>query len=168
MIRQWFILGMLSLLAAGLFWDFLNKAVLYSPLAEMESTEKAADEKAVSEDAFKSAWGKEILENNLFSPQRIASSAAKDIEPIEKIEPSIERIVKDTPIPILNLSGIIENQHGELVAYIQKDKDEAVPLREGDRLDEFKVVEITNRKVKLLFRGEEITLTLSQIETLTR
>jgi hypothetical protein len=115
-----------------------------------------------------SAWGQEILENNLYSPQRLASSAAKDIEPIEKIEPSIERIVKDTPIPILNLSGIIENQHGELVAYIQKDKDEAVPLREGDRLDEFKVVEITNRKVKLLFRGEEITLTLSQIETLTR
>lgn len=168
MIRQWFILGVLSLLAAGLFWDFLNKAALYSPLAEMESTEKSVDEKAVSEAAFKSAWGKEILENNLFSHQRIAGGVPKDIKPVNQIDPITERITKPGRIPILTLSGIIENQYGELVAYIQKDKDDAVPLRKGDRLDEFKVVEITDRSVQLLFRGEDIILKLTQIETLTR
>jgi hypothetical protein len=169
MIRQWFILGVLFLLTALLFWDFVNKSLLYSPLTEIESIERAADGKAISEAAFKAAWGKEILEKNLFSPQRNAASVPKDTVPKETIEqPVLERKLIEAPIPILSLSGIIENQFGELIAYIQKDKDEAVPLREGDRLGEFKVVEITDRSVQLLFRGEEIILTLSQIETLTR
>lgn len=168
MIRQWFILGVLSLLTAALFWDFVNKAVLYDPLAEIESIERAVDEKAVSKAAFKAAWGKEILEMNLFSPERSAKSVPREAGLPKTVEPVLEKKTAEAPIPILSLSGIIENQFGELVAYIQKNKEEAVPLRKGDSLDDFEVVEITDRSIQLLFRGEEINLTLSQIETLTR
>jgi hypothetical protein len=172
MIRQWFILSVLFLVTAGLLWNFVTEVLLYSPLEKIQATEKDPQEKAITEADFKAAWGPEIHSANLFSLRRGVPPKRPKVrvtKPPKPVTPPPPKAVKPTPRrPVLKLNGIIVNQFGEYVAYIVRNSQAAVPLREGDVLDDIQVISINERAVKLMWLEEEIELSLSKIETLTR
>ncbi len=159
MIRKAFILGVLSITTLALLWDFVAEALLYNPFAQIGGIERAVEAKVKSEDVFKPAWGTEILKRNLFSQER--SPAPKPAPPAagERAENAPEPPVR----PDVSLTGIILNQFGEYVAYVRIGREEPVPLRYGDELDNIKVAEITERKATLTWNDETIILTMENI-----
>lgn len=160
MIRKAFILGVLSITTLALLWNFVAEALLYNPFAQMGGIEKAVEAKVKSEDVFKPAWGTEILKRNLFSQER--SPAPKPAPPPDGGR--VEQPPEPPPArPDVSLTGIVLNQFGEYVAYVQIGREEPVPLRYGDELDNIKVAEITERKATLTWNDETIILTLENI-----
>jgi hypothetical protein len=163
MIRRWFILAVLCVITAIIMWDFVTKTLLYNPIADIQSTERPELEPVTAEEEFRHAWGVEIVENNLFSPQR---GYTPPPPPVTKFEPEVKE-VKPPPLrPNLTLNGIIFNQFGEYVAYIKVDNERTVPLREGDMVASARVLKIHERSVEVEWNGEIISLALSKIKTI--
>jgi hypothetical protein len=162
MIRRWFILAVLCVVSAALLWNFVRDVLLYNPLAEIRSTEKPVSEKPVSKGDFSLAWGREIVEKNLFSPERgyTGSSAPRpNGRPAETSRP-IEEERRERPRFTLN--GIILNQFGEYVAYLERANGPALSVREGDVYEGATVLRIHERAVEMLWNGEIIILQLSK------
>jgi hypothetical protein len=160
---------LLFFLMASLVWGFITESLLYSPLEKIQSAEKEPEGKKITKADFKAAWGAVIYKNNLFSPKRGAPPVRPPSETVVTPPPAPQEKPKPPPVrPVLKLNGIIVNQYGEYVAYIVKNAESAVRAREGDTLGDVKVVSIDERTVKLLWLNEEIVLSLSQIEELTR
>jgi hypothetical protein len=165
MIRQWFILAVLCAVTTVIAWDFVTKSLLYSPIAEIQSAEKPEQEQAAPIKEFRHVWGREIVNSNLFSPQRGYTPP-----PVVKAEPAVieEEVKMPVPRPNFNLNGIILNQFGEYVAYIQVDNERAMPVREGDSFAGAKVLKILERSVEMEWNGETIWLALSKIKTINK
>ncbi|MBI4823694.1 MAG: hypothetical protein HY805_05635 [Nitrospirae bacterium] len=140
---------------------------MYNPLEEIETAEKALKEgekKALP--YYKPSWGKEIHERNVFSPKR------SEVEPLSLVlTPKNANIVSLLPPaekPLLNLKGIIRNEHGEYIALIEKGTEKAIPLRKGDRIGDVLVVEIRERTVDLMWNEEKIRLSMEKVKTIKR
>lgn len=167
MIRQWFVIGVMLVITTGAFVNFANKALLYNPLARIEQTEMASNDKAITQQEYKAAWGLEILQNNLFSKAR-GGSIETPVTPNTDAPDRQDMQEQLDEKPQLSLSGIIVNQYGEFVAYIKKQNDAAVPYMIGDVIDEVIIENINDRSVQFIWYGEKFELSLSKIETLTR
>jgi hypothetical protein len=159
MIRKWFIMGVLVLLCAFVFTEFLSHAVFYDPMEEVKGVEKTKVEEVKPEEAFRKAWRSAIRRRNLFSPSRSAEEPRPVVE--TRPEPPKPPPPPPPPQPRFTLNGIIVNQYGEYVAYVQKGNEQPMALREGDRLGDTRVVSITETAVELRWMNETITLTLS-------
>lgn len=166
MMRQGFIVVALAAVVAVLLWNFITGAVLYDPLDRIKAVEKDVTERAMSKEDFQAAWGPEIQERNLFSPQRGAPPPAP--EPAELTPTPPEEILPPPVQPDFSLSGIIRNDFGELIAYVKVGQSEPVPVRQGDSIDDAEVVEVTDRTVRLRWNEENIDLSLTHIEELTK
>jgi hypothetical protein len=161
MIRRWFILILLSVVVLVLMIDFYNIVKDYNPLLEIEinsnkiGTIYGKDGLPV----FKAGWTKEILDNNLFSPTR---------NPVLP-KPQVQLKPADMPKrPELSLKGIVLDSFEEYVAYIEKDRAKAIPVRKGDRLDDVEVMDIKQRSVELRWNEEIISLSLDKIKTIKK
>ncbi|MDP2168031.1 MAG: hypothetical protein Q8J64_06850 [Thermodesulfovibrionales bacterium] len=146
-----------------LMWNFYNEAIVYDPLGEIEKVEQASEDgSAKTLPSFKSAWGREISDKNLFSPAR------GSYVPPPPLPVAVPKAEDPKQRPVFGLRGIIRNQFGEYVALIEKDNARPVPLRKGDRLEDVLVVNLDERTATLLWNGEEIRLNLSKIRKLKR
>lgn len=161
MIRRWFILGILSFVMVSLLWNFYREVVVYNPIEDIEKTELIRKDKIRTRTAFRHAWGKEIVEKNPFSRLRKHSVTTLQEPVVGTEEP---QPVKEPKRLVLKLSGIILNQFGEYVAYIQKGREAARPLRKGDVFDGILVVDIQQRAVELLWNGQEIRLSMEKMK----
>lgn len=160
MIRGRFLLGILLLLMLSLLWNFYVEVVAYDPFEGIEETGRDGDDLGGSSGALKYAWGREIEDKNLFSKSRKAETPAP--QPVVEAEP--EPPPKERPR--LRLNGIIRDQFGEHVAYIQRGNSVLPPLRKGDRVDDLLVVDVKDRDVVLSWEGEEIKLSMAKVKTL--
>lgn len=166
MIRRWVIIGILFSLMLILLSNFYQEAVVYNPLDEVETKEKALKEgekKALQ--AYELSWGKEIHEKNIFSSKR---SAPEPLPLVVSPKNANTLSIAPTERPILNLRGIIRNEHGEYVALIEKGTEKAIPLRKGDRIGDVLVVEIKERTVDLKWNEENIRLSMEKVKTIKR
>lgn len=166
MMRRWFILGILMLVMVILLRNFYLEVVVYDPLKEIESAEKATKEgEKMAGAVFEEVWGDEIHEKNLFSPMRGHLPEPSQVLMVPK---GVEADIKPPERPILSLKGIIRNQFGEYIAIIEKGNAKAMPLRKGDMLDDVLVVEIKEKVVELMWNNENIRLSMEKVKTLKR
>jgi hypothetical protein len=156
MIRK-LLLGAVVVLFLYTVWNFYTEALSYDPMTEITAKQpkiKGTEGKAA---AYSSAWSTEILEKNLFSPNRTY------------LEP--KPIVFTAPVPPprrpeLALRGIVQNSSGEYVAYIEIDKAKAAPMRKGDKLEDVEVIDISARGVVLQWNKETINMSIEKVRTL--
>lgn len=160
MIMRRVILVFLCLAVLVLSVDMYKEAIIYNPLKDIEiSGREAANNGKKALPVFEAAWGKEIADNNLFSSTR---------SPVQP-KPQLQGKAAEPPKrPEMNLKGIILDQFGEYVAYIEKDKVKAVPVRKGDRFDDVEVVDVQQKSVELKWNEEKILLSLDRIRTIKR
>ena len=161
MIIRWVILVFLCLAVLVLSVDMYKEAIIYNPLKSIEiSGREAANNGKKALQVFEAAWGREIVDNNLFSSTR-SPVQPKPLQPQGKAAEPPKR-------PDMNLKGIILDQFGEYVAYIEKDKAKAVAARKGDRFDDVEVVDVQQKSVELRWNEENIVLSLDRIKTIKR
>ena len=160
MIIRWVILVFLCLAVLVLSIDMYKEAIIYNPLKNIEiSGREAANNGKKALQVFEAAWGREIVDNNLFSSTR------SPVQPKPQLQGKAAEPAKR---PEMNLKGIILDQFGEYVAYIEKDKVKAVPVRKGDRFDDVEVVDVQQKSVELKWNEEKILLSLDRIRTIKR
>jgi len=161
MIIRWVISGFLCLAVLVLSVDMYKEAIIYNPLKSIEiSGREAANNGKKALPVFEAAWGREIVDNNLFSSTR---------SPVQPPPPQPQGQAAEPPKrPDMNLKGIILDQFGEYIAYIEKDKVKAVPVRKGDRFDDVEVVDVQQKSVELRWNEENILLSLDRIKTIKR
>ncbi len=135
---------------------------MYNPLDGIDIVikEKSAGDMTESMPMFAKGWSKDIVDSNLFSPARSYIQPKQSLLQIKQVEPPRR--------PELNLKGIALDQSGEYIAYIEKDKAKAIPLRKGDKLDDVEVVEVRQKSVDLKWNEEAISLSLEKIKTIKR
>lgn len=161
MIIRWVISGFLCLAVLVLSVDMYKEAIIYNPLKSIEiSGREAANNGKKALPVFEAAWGREIVDNNLFSSTR-SPVQPPPLQPQGKAAEPPKR-------PDMNLKGIILDQFGEYIAYIEKDKVKAVPVRKGDRFDDVEVVDVQQKSVELRWNEENILLSLDRIKTIKR
>ncbi len=160
MIRRWFILVFLCLIILILLKDLYREAIVYNPLRGIEAkVQEAINNSGKVLPVFESGWGKEIAENNLFSPSRSPVQPKSQIQ-MKGVEPPKK--------PEMHLKGIVLDQSGDYIAYIEKDKAKAVPVRKGDKLDDVEVIDIKEKSVDLKWNEETISLSISKIKTIKK
>lgn len=159
MIIRWVILVFLCLAVLVLSVDMYKEAIIYNPLESVEiSGREAANNGKKALQVFEAAWGREIVDNNLFSSTR---------SPVQPKPQQLQGKAAEPPKrPDMNLKGIILDQFGEYVAYIEKDKAKAVAARKGDRLDDVDVLDVQQKSVELRWNEENILLSLERIKTI--
>ncbi|MBI4684021.1 MAG: hypothetical protein HY755_02355 [Nitrospirae bacterium] len=135
---------------------------MYNPLNGIEADKRnSMGEQKQKLSALETGWSKDIIDKNLFSPLRGYVPPPPKPKIVKPVEPPPRR-------PELSLRGIVQDQFGEYVAYVEKDRDLPVPLKKGDRLEDVEVVSIDQKNVELKWREETIALTLNKIKTITR
>jgi hypothetical protein len=142
-------------------WNFYKEALSYNPLSGIPEKTRTTDKDTTSISLleFKTGWSKGILEKNLFSPSRTY------IKP----KPISEFTIPPPPKrPELVLKGIILDMFGEYVAYIEKDRAKAIPVRKGDSIEDVEVIEVTDRKTILKWNEETIELKMDKIKTISK
>ena len=159
MIIRWVVLAFLCFAVLVLSIDMYKEAIIYNPLKSIEiSGREAANNGKKALPVFEAAWGREIVENNLFSSTR---------SPVQPPPPQPQGKAAEPPKrPDMNLKGIILDQFGEYIAYIEKDKAKAVAARKGDRLDDVDVLNVQQKSVELRWNEENILLSLERIKTI--
>ena len=165
MIRRWFILGILAVVMVSLLWNFYREVVVYHAMDAVQKTREISKVPQTSIPLYKPAWNKKIVSKNLFSklrgytpppPPPSAKPAEPELPPVVLVPPE------------LNLSGIILDQYGEYIAFIQKDGGSPKRVRKGDSFDGILVVDIAVREVKLLWNDEELNLSMKKIRTVPK
>jgi hypothetical protein len=148
----------------SLLWNFYREVVVYHAMDAVKKTEKPAKEATQPPEPYKPIWDKKIVSKNLFS--KLRGYTPPPPPPTEFAEPELP------PIPLvppeLNLSGIILDQYGEYIAFIQKDGGSPKRVRKGDTFDGILVVDISVREVKLLWNDEELNLSMKKIKTVPK
>jgi hypothetical protein len=164
MIRRWFILGILVLVMVSLLWNFYREVVVYHAMDAVKETQAEAKRAPKQAPQYSPAWDEGIINNNLFGKSRnYIAKQAPIIDEGEVETPAVELVPPD-----LNLNGIILDQYGEFVAFIQEGQGKPKRARKGDEIAGALVVDITAREVKLLWNDEEITLSMKKIQTVPR
>lgn len=162
MIRRLCMLSLMVVLFIYVSWNFYKEALSYNPLSGIPERTRTTDKDTVSIALleFKTGWSKDILEKNLFSPSRTY------IEP----KPISEFTIPLPPPkrPELVLKGIILDMFGDYIAYIEKDRAKAIPVRKGDSIEDVEVIDVTDRKTILKWNGEIIELKMDKIKTISR
>lgn len=166
MIRRWFLLGLLCLAVFALFKNMYKEAIMYNPMdgiqADSRATIKDGDH---ASPVFEAAWSKEIIDNNLFNPTR--TPFQPQLPPHVKSQADI-KAVELPKRPDLQLKGVVLDQSEDLIAYIEKDRAKAVPVRKGDKLDDVEVIDVQQKSVELKWNEEIISLTLERIKTIKK
>lgn len=149
-----------------LLWDFASNALFYHPLEKHVSLQKNDDAQTMGETPqHETSWGTAIVEKNLFSETRTSRSATTtpDYESRATSEPvaSMQQEQLTEVRPNVKLSGIIKNQFGEYIVYLQVASDAPVGLRRGESLMDLKVVDIEKRKVTLKWKDSTFELSMS-------
>jgi hypothetical protein len=156
--------GMLAVIAF-LFvytaWDFYAGALRYDPLADVTVKKSRAHGFEMSVPKYEKSWGKEIYEKNVFSPARGYVPPPKPFVPPPPPPPPPPKK------PDMDLKGIVLDPSGDWIAYISIDNANALPLRKGDKTNDVEVVDINEMSVVLKWNGENITLSLNRIKTIT-
>lgn len=132
----------------------------YDPLAEARaSVGETAERFAIlpSKD-FVPVNAQEIFDNNLFDPSRKGYRPPPP-RPKPKPKPAPAPVPPPT-MPRISLKGIIETPSGERKALLEIEGDRARSLRAGDVAGEFEVVEIGVLELKLLWRGEPVSINI--------
>ena len=160
MIRKNALLAAVLLLFIFISWNFYVKALSYDPLKESRAKQiKPRKTGAETSMKYTPAWSKEIHEKNLFSPNRTF------IEP----KPVVTMpFVPPPKRPELILKGIVLDNFGDYVAYIEIERSKAIPMRKGDKTDEIELVDISERKVVLKWNAENINLSIEKVKTINR
>jgi hypothetical protein len=141
-------------------WDFYAGAVRYDPLADVSTVKRRMQAVEISVPKYSPAWGKAILEKNLFSSSR-GYVEPKPVAPPPPPPPP-------PPVkPNMDLEGIVLDPEGEYVAFISFDKAGAVAMRKGDSISDVELVDINEMSVVVKWNGENITLSLNRIKTIT-
>jgi hypothetical protein len=125
-------------------------AALYDPLAELDMSieETSPQEKFVNE--FRTTWEANIIEKNLFSPERKRPSAKLNVNTkYEEIKP-----------PEIVLKGVMLTRSGLYEAYIEVEKNQPVLVREGQTLEDIYVMGIKEKTVTLKWKNKIIKLDL--------
>ncbi len=159
MIRKLCMLSLMVVLFIYVSWDFYKEALSYNPMSGIPEKARTVDKNIVSISPleFKTGWSKDILGKNLFSPSRTY------------IEPKPISIPLPPPKrPELVLKGIILNMFGDYVAYIEKDRAKAIPVRKGDSIEDVEVIDVTDRKAILKWNEETIELKMDKIKTISK
>ncbi len=156
MIRQWTIVAALGIALAMLSWNFIQKVVLYDPMAGVTQTGQAKQQESVAATSHKRAWGRDIKEKNLFSQQRKPTPVRMDEqapEPVGRTE-----VRPPEPMPAIILNGIIINPDGSYTAYIKVGDNPTMGARVGDVMHGISVITIEERQVELDWQGNGLTL----------
>ncbi len=163
MIRKNFMLVLVILLFLYMVWNFYSEALKYDPLSEV-SVRKYSPREAdiILSSEYSKAWSKEIFEKNLFSPNRTYKNQ-KAIPDATKgpVEPPQKR-------PEVGLEGIVLDIYGDYIAYVVIDDSKAIPMRKGDKVENFELFDISERKVMLKWKTEMIQINLDKIKTIKR
>jgi hypothetical protein len=155
--------GMLAVvLALFLYtaWDFYAGAVRYDPLTDVSLKKSKTRPLEVSAPKYSPSWGTAIYEKNLFSPSR------GYVEP----KPAVAPPPPPPPPPVkpeMDLQGIVLDAHGEYIAFISFNKGRVIPMRKGDNINDVEIVDINEMSVVVKWNGENITLSLNRIRTIT-
>jgi type II secretory pathway component PulC len=161
MNKQKAITWSLLILLIALLWDFGNRAILYSPLTlTQDITRPPIPERQNNGKVAEPAWGPEIVNRNLFSKSRSVRVSTPAPAPTKKPSPSMIEQKKEVR-PEFTLSGIIQNQSGEDIAYIIFNGQNPIGIRVGEELGGAKLTRIDKRSVTMNWRGSEIKLSLS-------
>ncbi len=141
-------------------WDFYANALSYDPLANV--TVRASKVRTLDPviSKYRQWWAKEIYEKNVFSPARGYVEPKPFVPPPPPPPPPPKK-------PDMDLKGIVLDPYGEWIAYVSIDRANAVALRKGDKTNDIEVVDITESAVVLKWNGENITLSLNRIKTIT-
>lgn len=158
MIRQWTIIGALALALAALSWNFVQRVLLYDPAEGYAQSGQATEANKTPEAKHKKAWGREIKDRNLFNPNRETSAVAREVEAPSQVARDV--VVFPDTMPVVTLSGIIENPDGSYTAYIKVGDNPLSGVRVGDLMHEISVNGIVERRVELDWRGNSISLSL--------
>lgn len=156
----------LTALLALLMWDFVGKAFFYDPLAQL-APQQEQDETELRDETplYEQAWGADIVKKNLFSETRTSRNSAPS--PINKSQTTsmpVAPLQQEQPTevrPRVKLSGIIKNQFGEYVVFLQFDNESTMGARAGETVMGLKVVEIEKRKVTLKWKDSTFELSMS-------
>lgn len=163
MIRRLCMLSLMVVVFLYVLWNFYKEALSYNPLSGIPEEIRTANKDTTSTTSiplleFKTGWSKGILEKNLFSPSRTY------IEP----KPISEFTLPPPKRPELVLKGIILDMFGDYIAYIEKDKAKAIPVRKGDSIEDVEVIDVTDRKTILKWNEEIIELKMDKIKTISK
>jgi hypothetical protein len=141
-------------------WDFYAGALQYNPLANLSVKKTKTQAFEISAPKYSPSWGAVIYEKNLFSPARGYVAPKPYVPPPPPPPPPPVK-------PDMDLQGIVLDPDGEYVAYISFNKAKAVPAMKGDEINDVEVVDINEMAVMLKWNGENITLSLNRIKTIT-
>ncbi len=138
---------------------FYQNVIKYKPIyvttkkGEIEKSEKIVQE------AKKVSVDKNLLEKNLFNPDRTYVKKTEEKETTEEVEAPKQ-------MPQITLKGIVQNQYDEYIAIISINNKKPIMLRVGEKVEDIEVVEISDRVVEINWLGEPITLTMDKIKNL--
>ncbi|MEW6107563.1 MAG: hypothetical protein AB1632_00115 [Nitrospirota bacterium] len=141
-------------------WNFYLKAVRYDPLKDLGIKTAGTNETGIiNVTSYKPGWSGDIYEKNLFSPFR-SYAEPRPVLPSDIPLPPPRK-------PELALKGIVLNQFGEYVAYLEIDKSKPMPMRKGDKIEGVELFDISERKVMIKWNAETINLSLDKIKTIS-
>ncbi len=160
MIRKIIMLSMITVLFVYVLAYFITDAMLYDPFSGSVPKEfKPEQDDFAMIPPYAPAWNSMIYEKNLFSPSR---SYMRSVIP---------RKTPDIPPPArpeIALKGIIIDAFGDYIAYVTIDRQKAVPMRKGDKIEDVELVDISGRKIVLQWNTEKINLTMDKIKTIVK
>ncbi len=159
MIRKLAMLFLMAGVAIFSAWKFYVNALAYDPLDEEAVKHAKIKESVVTKSVYAPAWGEEIHEKNLFSPQR----SYQEPKPVPVGPPPVELPKR----PELVLKGIVLDTFGDYVAYVEINQARATPLRKGDKIEGVEVSDVTEKKVVLKWYTEMITMSIEKVKTLS-
>lgn len=169
MIRKWVITGLIAAAVLYLLYDFTVSALLYNPLKGLERTGNAQARPSQADAKYKSAWATEILQKNLFSPDRRHTPMAEKQKAMDAAASRALEIQKPKAerLPI-TLNGIIVDDEGRHVAYLKEGEKAAFSLRKGEEMAGIRIVEIDERSVIIERDGQRTKLEMLNIKSLKR
>jgi hypothetical protein len=161
MIRKAFILTLVIALFFFAGKKFYTDALRYDPLEKIILKKNEGREPVVNVVKLTPGWATDIHEKNLFSqtrtylePKPVVQSAATLVEPPRK--------------PELSLKGIVLDNYGDYIAFVEIDQAKAMPLRRGDKVEGMEVLDISGKKLVLKWNNEIINMTIEKVRTLSQ
>ena len=111
-----------------------------------------------AEDGYRPAWDESIRDKNIFSPDRKAGPAKRELQQsdITRTAP----VTAPVQMPSVSLSGIILNPDGSFTAYLRIGDKPATGMREGDMNSGIVAEKIEERAVTLMWEDKSFTIKL--------
>lgn len=155
MMRRWVISAMLSLVFVSSVFSFYKEVLDYNPVGNIDGTIAHREDGIRVTHFLKPAWGKEIVERNLFSPWR-------GHKPPPPPKPLVQAQPAPIPKPNMVLNGIILDTLGEYAAYLRLNGIETGDLKKGDTAGDIRIIDVSERSVEILWNDEIIKLSLEE------